>query len=74
MQKSWCVIKSHQLPETFSVAVIGHNGWECDLKEEVPYSIALSFEALSANINVYEMIQVENEIQLPVEIQQEINI
>lgn len=67
-------MKSYQLPETFSIAVIGHKGWECDLDEEVPYSIAVSFEALSGNINVYEMIQVENEIQLPVEVEQEINI
>lgn len=70
LQKSWCVIKSYNLPKVFSLAVIGHKGWECDLNEKVPYSIAVSFEALNANINVYEMIRVENEV----EIEQEVNI
>ena len=74
IQKSWCIIKSYQLPEIFSLAVIGHKGWECDLSEKVPYSIAVSFEALNANINVYEMIRVENEIPLPVEVEQEISV
>ena len=76
MQKSWCIVKSYELPETFSLAVIGHKGWECDLNEKVPYSIAISFEALNANINVYEMIRIENEIPLPVpvEVEQEISV
>lgn len=76
VQKSWCIAKSYELPETFSLAVIGHKGWECDLNEKVPYSIAISFEALNANINVYEMIRIENEIPLPVpvEVEQEISI
>lgn len=72
LQKSWCVIKSNQLPEVLSLAVIGHAGWEADLSERVPYSIAVSFEALNANINVYEMIRVENEIEIPVEVEQEV--
>ncbi|MFO0795687.1 MAG: S8 family peptidase [Candidatus Brocadiaceae bacterium] len=74
IQKSWCIIKSYQLPEILSIAVIGHKGWECDLSEKVPYSIAVSFEVLNANINVYEMIRVENEIPLPVEVEQKISI
>jgi len=74
VQKSWCIIKSYQLPEILSLAVIGHKGWECDLNEKVPYSIAVSFEALNANINVYEIIRVENEIPLPVEVEQEISV
>lgn len=74
VQKSWCIVKSYELPETFSLAVIGHKGWECDLNEKVPYSIAISFEALNANINVYEMIRIENEIPLPVEVEQEISV
>jgi hypothetical protein len=67
LQKAWCVMKSYDLPNAFSLAVIGHKGWESDLSEQVPYSIAVSFEALSGNVNVYEMIRVENQIELPVE-------
>ena len=74
LQKSWCVMKSYDLPEIFSLAVVGHKGWECDLMEEVPYSIAVSFEALTGNINVYEMIRTENEIELPIEVDQELPI
>lgn len=74
LQKSWCIIKSYQLPEVLNLAVIGHNGWECDLEEKVPYSLVVSFEALTnRNIEVYEMMRVENGIELPVEIEQEIN-
>jgi hypothetical protein len=67
LQKSWCVIKSYQLPEILSIAIVGHKGWVCDLDEEVPYSMAISFEALKANINVYEMIRVENQIEIPID-------
>lgn len=74
LQKSWCVIKSYELPSVLSIAVIGHKGWECDLSEQVPYSIAVSFEALTGNINVYEMIRVENQIELPVEVEQEVRV
>lgn len=73
LQKAWCVIKSNRLPEVLSLAVIGHCGWQADLNEKVPYSIAVSFEALNANINVYEMIRIENEIEISVEVEQEIN-
>ena len=38
------------------------------------YSVAVSFEALSANINVYEMIRIENQISIPIEIEQEIRV
>lgn len=72
LQKGWCRIKSNQLPEFLSFAVVGHAGWEPDLDKEVPYSVAVSFEALSADINVYEMIRIENEIELPVEVEQEV--
>lgn len=74
LQKSWCVIKSYELPSVLSLAVIGHKGWECDLSEQVPYSIAVSFEALTGNINVYELIRIENQIELPVEVEQEIRV
>lgn len=68
LQKDWVVIPAHQLPKEFSIAVIGHQGWDKDIAKEVPYAIAVSFEVLDANVNIYNLIQVENEI----EIQQEI--
>jgi hypothetical protein len=74
LQKSWCVIKSNQLPEVLSLAIVGHTGWEPDQSEEVPYSLTISFEALNAELNVYEMIRIENEIELPVEVEEEVQI
>jgi hypothetical protein len=71
LQKSWCVLKAYQLPETFSIAVVGHSGWGPDHSEEAEYSLTVSFEALNAGVEVYEMIRVENEIELPVEIEVE---
>jgi hypothetical protein len=70
LQKDWLVAKSYNLPEEFSIAVIGHKGWEKDITDEVPYSIAVSFEVLNAEIDVYNLIRIENEI----EIEQQIRI
>lgn len=64
LQKDWLVAKSYNLPEEFSIAVIGHKGWEKDITEEVPYSIAVSFEVLNAEIDVYNLIRIENEIEI----------
>jgi hypothetical protein len=64
LQKDWLVAKSYNLPEEFSIAVRGHKGWEKDITEEVPYSIAVSFEVLNAEIDVYNLIRIENEIEL----------
>lgn len=69
LQKSWCVMKSHELPSELSLAVIGHAGWETDLSDDVPYSIAVSFEMADADLNVYEMIRIENEIEIPAEVE-----
>lgn len=72
LQKSWCVIKSYQLPQELSLAVIGHKGWNKDLSERIPYSIVVSFEVLNANINIYEMIRIENEVPIQVNIVQQV--
>lgn len=64
LQKDWLVAKSYNLPEEFSIAVVGHKGWEKDITEELPYSIAVSFEILNAEIDVYNLIRIENEIEV----------
>jgi hypothetical protein len=66
VQKDWCTIKSNQLPDEFLVAVKGHRGWEKDIDKEIPYSIVVSFELLNKeiDINIYEAIRVENEIEI----------
>ena len=46
LQKDWTVLPAHQLPAEFSIAVIGHQGWDKDIAKEVPYALAVSFEVL----------------------------
>ena len=69
LQKSWCVIKSHDLPEELSIAIIGHKGWEQDLEKRLPYSLAVSFECISADIPVYQMIEVANRVEVPLQVE-----
>lgn len=66
VQKDWCIEKSNQLPDEFLIAVKGHRGWEKDLDKEVPYSIVVSFEILTSEIDVdiYNYIRIANEIEV----------
>ena len=60
------MLSSYELPESFNVAVRAHKGWDKS-KEEVPYALAVSIEYLKSDLNIYEKIRIENEIELPVE-------
>lgn len=55
-QKSWAIIQSHQFASDFSIAVIGHKGWDKDIDNEIPYSICVSFEALDGQANIYQLL------------------
>ncbi|MFD2742384.1 MULTISPECIES: S8 family peptidase [Sphingobacterium] len=68
-QKDWVIVKSNALPEQLSFAVIGHKGWENDLSEEIPFSFAVSFEALGGELEIYEKIRASNEIQIEEQIE-----
>jgi hypothetical protein len=70
LQKDWVIISSFDLPEDLGIAIVGHQGWEKDLREQVPYSLVVSFEALDQNLSVYQSISIENQV----EIEQEIRI
>jgi hypothetical protein len=67
-QKDWAIVKSNKLTDSFCIGVVGHAGWEKDLKQEIPYSIAVSFEAVNRDIEIYNLIQVENQLQVQIEI------
>ena len=67
VQKDWAIIKSYDLPEELSFSVRGHKSWDKNF-EPVPFAIVVSVEVLNENIDVYESIRIENEIELPVEI------
>jgi len=65
LQKDWCIIKSSQLSAAFCVAVRGHKGWGSLFKAK--YALAVSFEAIDQNIEIYEPIQLSNRVEVEVE-------
>ena len=62
LQKDWTIVKSNQLTDTFCIAVRGHKGWDANIPAK--YSIAVSFEAINQDIEIYERIRNLVEIEL----------
>lgn len=63
LQKDWAIVKSHQLRDGFCIAVRGRKGWNPALKAK--YCLAVSFEAVDADVMIYESIRtlIETEVQ-----------
>jgi hypothetical protein len=57
VQKDWVVIKSHQLPEDFCIAVRGHPGWDKDPDASARYALTVSFEAIDEDLEIYSHIE-----------------
>ena len=75
VQKDWATIKSYDLREGFCIAVVGHTGWNQDPNAEVPFALAVSFEAVNSDIDVYtSFVEAEAEVQPKARVQQEIQI
>jgi len=67
LQKDWATLKSFELPEHLSIAVVGHQGWEKDIyKEEIPYCLIISLECLEPEIEIYNTIRIHNQIEIEV--------
>jgi len=71
LQKDWVILEAHALPGEINLAVLGHKGWSVDLSQEVPYTLLVSFEILTEGItiDIYNSIRIENEVEVPIEIQ-----
>jgi len=54
VQKDWAVVKSNALPDHFCIAVVGHQGWSHDPDSVARYVLAVTFEALGGEVNIYE--------------------
>jgi len=67
-QKDWVILKSNVLTESLSFAVVGHKGWDKDTTQELPFAMAISFEAISKNIEIYRLIEVANQVEIEVEV------
>lgn len=68
VQKDWAQIKSYEWGKGFYIAVIGHIGWNRDMEATVPYALAVSFEAINQDIEIYQPIVIENEVVIEVEL------
>ncbi|MGN6178472.1 MAG: S8 family serine peptidase, partial [Mucilaginibacter sp.] len=64
VQKDWAILKSNQLPKELSFAVVGHKGWDKDTAQQLPFALAISFEAISRDVELYQMIEVANEVEV----------
>jgi hypothetical protein len=67
LQKDWAVVKAFELPETFCIAVVGHPGWDTDPDAFARYSLAVSFEAINQDLEIYEALKIEvDNLEVPV--------
>jgi subtilisin family serine protease len=71
VQKSWVIIEPHQFAEEFSIAIIGHSGWDKNLENETSYALCVSFEILDTELNIYELM---SEAQIQAEQEEEIEL
>ena len=65
LQKDWCILNASQLSDEFCIAVRGRKGWGSLFKAK--YVLAVSFEAIDHNIELYEYISLHNQIETEVE-------
>lgn len=63
LQKSWVILKSHELPEYLYFSVNAHKGWDKNY-EPVPYALVVSIEILGQNTPIYNEIRLENEVEI----------
>jgi hypothetical protein len=75
VHKDWAIVKSHQLPEDFGIAIVGHKGWSQDPDSSARYALAVSFDVLGKEITIHEEIRQEVErLKTEVEIEAEVAI
>lgn len=67
-QKDWAIVKAYDLPDEFCIAVIGHKGWG-DEDSIAKYELAVSFESINNDIEIYEefAIEINNEAEIEIE-------
>lgn len=68
LQKDWTIVKSHQLPTDFCIAVVGHIGWDKDPAATAKYSLVISFEAIDEDLQIYS--EIENSVRSVVAIEE----
>lgn len=67
LQKDWAIVKSHELPTDFCIAVVGHIGWDKDPDAAAKYSLTVSFEAVDEDLQLYSQIANAVRSVIPIE-------
>ena len=63
--KDWFFAKGFDLPETFAIAVRGHKGWAKKNDDATAkYTLVVSIEALSPEVEVYEEVRNQMEVEI----------
>lgn len=55
LQKDWAYIRSNELSDDFCIAVRGHKGWDANIPAK--YVLAVTFEAVDQDVEIYEPIR-----------------
>lgn len=71
VQKSWVIIEPQQFAEEFSIAIVGHFGWDKNLENEIPYALCVSFEVIDSQMNIYDIMA---QAQIEIEPEQEVEV
>ncbi|MBX3387174.1 MAG: S8 family peptidase [Phycisphaeraceae bacterium] len=58
VQKDWAVVKSNALPESFCIAVVGHEGWNHDPDAAAQYCLAVTLEIQGHEVTIYDALRV----------------
>jgi len=66
-QKDWVILKSNVLTAELSFAVVGHKGWDKETDHEIPFALAISFEAISKENEIYSTIEAVNRVEVEAE-------
>jgi len=78
LQKDWATVESSSLPEQFCIAVVGHEGWSKDPDSAAQYTLAVTFEILGQEIEIYEPLRapvLELQAQIgEVEVEEEVEV
>jgi len=78
VQKDWAVVRSNALPDHFCIAVVGHEGWSRDPDSRARYTMAVTFEILGQEINIYDplrtaVLELQAEVEGEVEAEAEVD-
>ena len=74
LQKDWAILKPYELPEMFSLAIVGHRGWDKDPDAFAKYALAISFEVPGQEIAIYEEIRASVQQLVESNVQTEVSL